>query len=94
MVVLTHFFSIFKKALSITQILISSVFLFFIILNAETWFFCQKFNGEDARLIVIPIAVSGIIIGTLSLKNIKTLDVFTACWFAVYLAWIIGNRVC
>lgn len=89
-----RFFSVLRKAAAVIQILISSVLLFTIILNAETWFFCQKFNGDDARLIVMPITASGIIIGALSLKNVRFFDILTACWFTVYFAWIIGNRIC
>lgn len=83
-----------RKAPAVIQILISSFVIVPIMLFGETWFFCQKFNGDDARLIVMPIAASGLIIGALSLKNIRSFDILTACWFAVYFAWIMGNRFC
>jgi len=42
----------------------------------------------------MPIAASGILIGALSLKNIRLIDVPMACWFAVCYVWIMGNRFC
>jgi len=83
-----------RKAPAVIQILISSVAVFPLGLYGETWFFCQKFNGDDARLLVMPIAASGILIGALSLKKIRLIDVPMACWFAVCYVWIMGNRFC
>ena len=90
---LTLFFYL-RKASAVIQILISSLLLFFIIINAETWAFCQKYNGDDARLIVMPLTISGILIGILSWKYMKKIDILITFWYVVFITWVIGNRMC
>ena len=91
---LLTFFFYFRKISAVIQILLSSPLLFFIIINAETWAFCEKFNGNDARLIVMPLTIAGIIIGILSLKYMKKVDILVISWYVVFIIWIISNRIC
>ena len=90
---LTLFFYL-RKISVIFQITISSLLTFFIIINAETWAFCQKYNGDDARLIVFPITIAGIITGILAWKYMKKMDIFVVLWYVIYAIWVIGNRIC
>ena len=83
-----------RKTFAVLLIFIASMLLFFIIINAETWAFCEKFNGNDARLIVMPLTIAGIIIGVLSWRYMKKVDILMILWYVVFIIWVTGNRLC
>lgn len=88
------FFRYFRKFLAIILISFSIITLFFTIINAETWFFGEKYNGDKARLIIFPICISAICIGAAQWKNIIKSDMFVVGWFIVVFFWYVGNRLC
>ena len=61
------------KIVSITVAILHWIFygleIFMIILNAETWFFGEKFNGNSAILIHFLIGFSGIFFGLFIYKK-------------------------
>ena len=64
-----------------------------IMINAETWIYCDKFSGTDAYLITFPPTVIGIMLGIGSLKNIKKLDIFVVTWYVISLIWFTSHRL-
>ncbi len=93
MAILTHsFFSKIRKIISIIVIIKASIFLFFILLNAETWFFGQKYSGVEALAMMAPFQILGIIAGIFFWKNTKAYPL-VIIWFVHYLLLVIGNRL-
>ncbi len=91
-VLIPSFFIYLKKSLSVIQILFSSIILFFII-NAETWFFGQKFSGVEAFSINGTIGIVGIIVGIAQWKNITKSEMFLVGWYVTVFFWFAGNRL-
>ena len=83
-----------RKPFAAILLVISVTELLFIIINPETWFFCEKYSGINAILLVGLIAVTGIIIGMAQWKNITKSDFFAVAWFIIFSSWIITGRFC
>lgn len=45
------------------------LFMFPVIINAETWFYGTKFSGFDATVIHLSIGITGIVLGYFIYKN-------------------------
>ena len=86
-------YSYIRKASGIFQIFSSSLMILAIMINAETWIYCDKFSGTDAYLITFPPTVIGIMLGIGSLKNIKKLDIFVVTWYVISLIWFTSHRL-
>ena len=85
------FFLIFRKIIYLEQLVWSSLLLFFIIINAETWFLNQKYNGLEALLIQVPFSVFGIIGAVWFRKQTKAYPL-VIIWHVIFLVIVIGNR--
>ncbi len=86
------FFSRIRKILAVIVIIEASLFLFMILLNAETWFFGQKYNGVKALAMVVPFEILGIVAGIFFWKNKKVYPL-VIIWLIHYLLVIIGNHL-
>ena len=85
-------FLIFRKTVAVIQIISASANLFIITVNAETWYFGQKFNGMDAYALMVPANVFGIVGACLFWKKTKAYPL-VVIWFIYYFSLLVGNRL-
>jgi len=83
----------FNLSLAILHWILYPLFMFPVILNAESWFYGIKFNGIDAILIHFAIAISGIILGYFILKQKKIAYFAGIVLFVIVVGDFVINRL-
>ena len=87
------FFSFIRKIISILHWIFYSLLLVPVIINAEIWFYGQKFNGDSALMITLSIGISGIILGYFIWKKQKISYYIAVGLFMITLIDVLVNHM-